>query len=69
VGATARTLSVGLMPIGALVAGALLDVIGGGSTLIAMGVGLIAAGLAFALLPIVRGARIPSDDPVMPRAA
>ena len=69
VGATARTLSVGLMPIGALVAGALLDVVGGGSTLIAMGVGLIAAGLAFALLPIVRGARIPSDDPVMPRAA
>jgi hypothetical protein len=58
VGATARTLSVGLMPIGALVAGILLDAIGGGPTLALMGLGLVAAGAIFALLPDVRGARI-----------
>ena len=58
VGATARTLSVGMMPIGSLVAGILLDTIGGGPTLALMGVGLMAAGAGFALLPDVRGARI-----------
>jgi ENTS family enterobactin (siderophore) exporter len=59
VGATARTLSVGLMPIGALVAGALLDAIGGTATLVMMGVASIAVGLGFALLPDVRHARVP----------
>jgi hypothetical protein len=59
VGATARTLSVGLMPIGALVAGILLDAIGGTATLALMGTASIAAGLGFALLPNVRHARVP----------
>jgi MFS family permease len=59
VGATARTLSVGLMPVGALVAGLLLDAIGGAATLTLMGAGSIAAGLGFALLPNVRHARVP----------
>ena len=49
VGATARTLSVGLMPVGSLVVGVLLDAIGGGMTLALMGVGLVAAGAGFAL--------------------
>jgi MFS family permease len=59
VGATARTLSVGLMPIGSLVAGALLDAIGGAATLALMGAASIATGLGFALLPNVRHARAP----------
>ena len=59
VGATARTLSVGLMPIGALVAGAMLDAIGGTATLTLMGVATIVAALGFALLPNVRHARVP----------
>lgn len=59
VGATARTLSVGLMPVGALVAGALLDAIGGTATLALMGSASIVAGLGFALLPTVRRARVP----------
>ncbi len=59
VGATARTISIGLMPIGALVAGALLDAIGGTATLALMGVASIAVGLGFALLPDVRHARVP----------
>lgn len=59
VGATARTLSVGLMPIGSLVAGIALDAIGGTATLVLMGSGAIVAGLGFALLPNVRHARVP----------
>jgi MFS family permease len=59
VGATARTLSVGLMPLGALATGALLDVIGGTATLALMGFAAILAGLGFALVPNVRGARTP----------
>ncbi len=69
VGATARTLSVGLMPIGALVAGILLDAIGGGATLVLMGVALVITGLGFTLLPDVRAAQIPSDEPSLPTAA
>jgi MFS family permease len=59
VGATARTISVGLMPLGALVTGILLDAIGGTATLALMGTAAIAAGLGFALLPNVRHARAP----------
>lgn len=59
VGATARTLSVGLMPLGALATGVLLDLVGGGATLTIMGIAAVVAGLAFALLPNVRQARVP----------
>ena len=58
VGATARTLSVGLMPVGSLVAGIALDAIGGGATLTIMGLGLVVAGAGFALVPNVRRARL-----------
>ncbi len=58
VGATARTLSVGLMPVGSLVAGVALDTVGGGVTLLAMGVLLVVAAAGFALLPDVRRARL-----------
>ncbi|MEO5966317.1 MAG: hypothetical protein ABIR11_12690, partial [Candidatus Limnocylindrales bacterium] len=57
VGATARTLSVGLMPIGALVTGILLDAIGGSATLTLMGGLLMLAAAVFSLLPNVRGAQ------------
>ena len=57
VGATARTLSVGMMPIGSLATGILLDTIGGGTTLALMGVGLAVTGAAFALLPSACGLR------------
>lgn len=59
VGATARTLSVGLMPLGALATGVLLDLVGGGATLTIMGAAAVVAGLGFALLPNVRRARVP----------
>jgi MFS family permease len=64
VGATARTLSVGLMPVGALVTGLLLDLIGGTATLVLMGAASILAGLTFALLPDVRHASVPRHGAV-----
>jgi MFS family permease len=58
VGATARTLSVGMMPIGSLAAGIALDAVGGGTTLTAMGALLLVTAGGFALLPDVRRARL-----------
>jgi MFS family permease len=58
VGATARTFSVGLMPIGSLAAGLALDAVGGSTTLVATGVLVILAGGLFSLRPVVRQARI-----------
>jgi predicted MFS family arabinose efflux permease len=63
VGATARTVSIGLMPIGALATGLLLDVAGGAATLALMGAALCASGLGFALLPVIRDARMPRTAP------
>jgi MFS transporter, ENTS family, enterobactin (siderophore) exporter len=60
VGATARTLSVGLMPFGSLVAGLALDAVGGTKTLAAIGVLLVAASMLFTLRPAVRTARLTS---------
>jgi MFS family permease len=47
VGSTARTLSIGLQPIGMIAAGVLLDSIGGGATLLLMGSGLLIATAGF----------------------
>jgi MFS transporter, ENTS family, enterobactin (siderophore) exporter len=58
VGATARTVSVGLMPVGSLVAGLALDAVGGAVTLAVMGSLLVVTAGAFALLPAVRRARL-----------
>jgi MFS family permease len=58
VGATARTLSVGLTPIGSLGAGLALDAVGGTWTLVAMGSLLVLVGLGFATRPAVRLARL-----------
>lgn len=63
VGATARTLSVGLMPVGSLVAGIALDAVGGGVTLLVMGVAMIVSALAFGLARELRRARILAVEP------
>jgi MFS transporter, ENTS family, enterobactin (siderophore) exporter len=59
IGSTARTISVGLMPIGAFVGGALVDVTSGQATLALMGGTLLGLSGGFALLPSVRRARVP----------
>jgi ENTS family enterobactin (siderophore) exporter len=58
VGATARTLSIGLSPIGSLTAGIALDAVGGTTTMIAIGSLLLLVGGGFALRPAVRRARL-----------
>ncbi len=58
VGATARTLSVGLSPIGALGAGLALDALGGATTMVATASLLILTGSLYALVPRVRRARL-----------
>jgi hypothetical protein len=58
VGSTARTLTLGLQPVGILGAGALMDVAGGGVALGAMGVTAIAATCLLALSRTVRTAAI-----------
>jgi hypothetical protein len=50
--------SVGLMPVGSLVAGLALDAVGGAVTLAVMGSLLVVTAGAFALLPAVRRARL-----------
>ena len=58
VGSTARTLSIGMQPLGMVAAGALIDLTSGSFTLIAMGA--ILAGLSFVFLPSrgMRAARL-----------
>jgi MFS family permease len=58
VGSTARMFSVGLTPIGFLVAGTLLDVVRGQSTVLVMGVAIVALGLAGSASRSIRGARV-----------
>jgi len=59
IGSTARTISVGLMPIGSFAGGALIDLTNGGATLATMGALLLVASGAFALMPNLRRARVP----------
>jgi predicted MFS family arabinose efflux permease len=58
VGSTARTLSIGLQPIGMIAAGVLLDTVGGGATLLLMGSGLLIATLSFSASSRLRGALV-----------
>ena len=58
VGSTARTLSIGLQPIGMITAGVLLDSIGGGATLLLMGSGLLLATIGFAVSGTLRRAMV-----------
>lgn len=60
VGATARTLSVGLSPIGALAAGLALDAAGGTTTMVAIGALLVLTGSLYAVSPRIRRARLPA---------
>ena len=56
VGSTARTLSLGLQPLGMFVGGILLDLGGGRLTLTAIGIAVIGISLAFVLSAALRGA-------------
>lgn len=71
VGSTARTISIGLIPIGTFSAGLLLDQIGGAATLVVIGVVVGSVALLFALSGTLRRARVQArpDDPALAGAA
>jgi MFS family permease len=56
VGSTARTISLGLQPIGLLAGGLLIDAAGGGPAIAVMGLVAIGASIVFALSSSLRGA-------------
>jgi hypothetical protein len=56
VGSTARTISIGLQPIGMFATGILLDTVGGNVTVLVTGLGLLALTVLFALSPTLRAA-------------
>ncbi len=60
IGSTARTISLGLQPIGLLAGGALIDLTSGSVTMAAMGVGVMAVSLVFAPVRAIRQASLPS---------
>ncbi len=64
VGSTARTISLGLQPIGLLVGGALIDATSGSTTIIVMGIGLLIVSVAFLAVPTLRTARLQPTRPV-----
>jgi MFS family permease len=64
VGSTARTISLGLQPIGMLVGGALIDLTDGSTTLALMGVVLVGITLAFAPVGALRRATTAPSQPV-----
>jgi hypothetical protein len=53
-------ISVGLMPIGYLAVGILLDAVRGQGTMLAIGGALVVISLAGTLSPALRGARVPA---------
>jgi MFS family permease len=58
IGSTARTISIGLQPIGLLIGGALIDRIGGSTTLALMGTAIALVSLAFVPVRAIRGATL-----------
>jgi hypothetical protein len=62
VGSTARTISLGLGPIGLLIGGLLLDRIGGSSTIVLIAVAVLLVTALFALSPSIRSAVMRAHD-------
>jgi hypothetical protein len=58
VGSVARTISLGLQPVGLLAGGALIDLTDGSTTIAVMGVILVVLSLGFAPLRVLRSATV-----------
>jgi hypothetical protein len=58
IGSTARTVSLGLQPIGLLIGGALIDVTSGSTTIAAIGIGLMLVSLVFVPVQALRSATL-----------
>jgi predicted MFS family arabinose efflux permease len=58
IGSTARTISLGLQPVGLLVGGALIDLTSGSTTIVAMGIAIALVSLVFAPIRVLRTASL-----------
>ncbi len=58
IGSTARTISLGLQPVGLLVGGALIDLTSGSTTIVAMGIAIALVSLVFAPVRVLRTASL-----------
>ena len=65
IGSTTRSVSLGLQPLGMLAGGILLDIAGGGRTLVVFGVAIVLMSGISALLPLLRDASIIGQAPAM----
>jgi predicted MFS family arabinose efflux permease len=64
IASTARVMALGLMPIGSLVGGVLIDAVGGTATLAILGVGVCALALGFSQVGSLRAASlVPAERP------
>lgn len=64
IGSTARTISLGLQPLGLLAGGALIDLTNGSTTIAIMGITLLVLGVAFSPVPALRrGLVVPAARP------
>jgi MFS family permease len=64
IGSTTRSVSLGLQPLGMLAGGTLLDLAGGGRTLVVFGIAIVLMSGISALLPVLRDASISRQAPV-----
>ena len=62
VGSTARTISLGLQPVGLLAGGALIDLTSGSTTIAVIGVAVVAVSLVFAPIAPIRQASLARPD-------
>ena len=70
IASTARVMALGLMPIGSLIGGVLIDVIGGTGTLIVIGLAMCALALGFSQVDALRAAslappHLPEPEPLL----
>lgn len=68
IASTARVMALGLMPIGSLIGGILIDSVGGTGTLIVMGMSMCVLALAFSQVGALRAASLVPPHPADPEA-
>lgn len=64
IGSTARTISLGLQPVGLLIGGALIDLTSGSTTIAVMGLVLVGLSLVFLPVRALRSATLQPRTPV-----
>jgi len=66
IASTARVMALGLMPIGSLIGGVLIDTVGGTGTLAILGASMCLLALGFSQVPALRGASLAPAQTLAP---